>query len=255
MIPFFVVDRKSQIQFFINNYEYLLLIGKIGLMSHANNSIPTLKTLKSALVRYKFCDSGAFIKGATKKSDSQLLDTYHRYGITDGIMMDEMKNKSRTLEQASSIYNLYTQYPYKFNLWGVAQGVTTDDYMECYRELKEIGFTHIAIGGMIIINKKSPFPKVDEGLLYSVLKELRRLYPQDISFALGTLSHSRYYSLSAFNILGADSGQWRFKYNSHNQMGSFSERRIRKFKERKEWIDTKMIPKLKRKQMSADEFF
>jgi len=255
MIPFFVVDRKSHIQFFINNYADLLKEGKIGFMAHANLTRPTMELLSEVDVKYKFCDSGAFAKNKKKKSNQELLGIYHKYKITDGIMMDVLKDKDKTVQKAYSILKLYKQNNYKFNLWGVAQGKTVEEYMDCYLRLKNMGYIYIAIGGMIIINEKSPYPKVDEGLLYSVLNGIAGKYPQDNSFALGVLGNKRYLALSTFNIFGADSGQWRFKYNNDNKSGSVYEAKKRKFQERKQWIDNKMIPMLKRTQTSVNEFF
>ena len=65
---------------------------------------------------------------------------------------------------------------------GVAQGTTPQEYVACARELTAMGYTHLAIGGLLRRRGDSeksrqigagPLRRVDEGLLWATLRLMR----------------------------------------------------------------------------------
>lgn len=216
-IPFFVVDRPMSLEL-LKYCEIDKQKGVYGLMAHANTSRRFQKLFSefkgSNIV--KAADSGVFTKDGCKLNYKDLFSTYERMGVEYGIMIDFLKDKDKTLESAKEAIKIYNEKNYSFKLVGVAQGNTIKEYLECYDELKSLGFEHIAIGGLLKKNVNSArYVRVrDENLLWDVVSEIRSCYKNDWLFLLGCYHPKRHKMFEKFNIYGGDYKGWILNYKT-----------------------------------------
>lgn len=243
MIPFFVADRPMSLRLL----KGLPLQGgesKIGIMAHANTTENFQKTLKEypcdnfdfcdavggpcqfkdntkkcptrdEILRrtIKMCDSGIFTKEGATLTYKQLFDTYVNMGVEYGIMIDVFGDPQATLKSAREALEIYSTYKNSFKLIGVAHGKSAEDYLCAYRDLRDLGFEHIAIGGLLRrVDNSARFTQVrDESFMYEVLELIREEFPNDWLFALGSFHPSRFPELERLNVWGDYKG-WIFQY-------------------------------------------
>ncbi len=216
-IPFFVVDRPMSLELLkyceIGNQE-----GVFGLMGHANTSKrfqDLFKEFKGNNI-IKVSDSGVFSKEGCKLDYEDLFSIYEIMGIEYGIMIDVLKDKDKTIESAKKAMEIYKDESHSFKLVGVTQGNTSEEYLECYKELKSIGFNHIAIGGLLKKNVNSArWVRVkDENFLKEVLEKIRSNYKKDWLFLLGCYHPKRHRLFEEFNVFGGDYKGWILNYKT-----------------------------------------
>ena len=248
-VPFFVADRPMSLRLLkglpLQQYPGV----RIGIMAHAN----TTANFQEAFSKYpcddleycdaiggpckyrvnmeecpsrqyllehtiKMCDSGIFTREGATLTYHELFKAYARMNVEYGIMIDVFQNVQATLTSAENALQHYAPYRDRFKLIGVAQGDTLEDYLECYARLQQMGFDHIAVGGLLRRRENTVrFPYVrDQEFMFRVLAELRRLYPTAWLFALGCFHPSR---LVRFQELGvwADYKGWIFQYKNPNE--------------------------------------
>jgi len=217
-IPFFVVDRPISLEVLrycqIDKQE-----GLFGLMGHANTS----KRFQDLFREFegdniiKAADSGVFSKEGCKLDYEDLFSTYERMGVEYGIIIDFLKDKDKTIESAKRAIEIYEEgRSYPFKLVGVAQGNVLEDYLECYDELKSIGFNHIAIGGLLKKNVNSArYVRVkDENFLKQVLEKIRGAHKNDWLFLLGCYHPKRHRLFEEFGVFGGDYKGWILNYKT-----------------------------------------
>jgi len=247
-IPFFVVDRPMSLKL-LKYCEIDKLPFKVGLMGHSNTSKNFQKLFRDFegdnIV--KMADSGVFTKDGNLVEDYEnLFKIYEYMGVEYGIMIDVLKNKEKTIEKAKEAIDIYEKVSPSFKLVGVAQGKTVSEYLECYKELKKLRFTHIAIGGLLKkIENSSRYVKVrDENFLEDVVKAIRKEYPKDWLFLLGCYHPKRHNFLKKYKIFGADYKGWILNYQNPNQKINKIMRKLDKIEEKKN-IKNKKLSKLK----------
>ena len=216
-IPFFVVDRPMSLEL-LRYSEIDKQKGVYGLMAHANTSARfqnLFREFKGDNI-IKAADSGVFTKDGCKLHYEELFSIYERMGVDYGIMIDFLKNKDKTLESARIALEIYEKKDYPFKLVGVAQGNTLEEYLECYDELKRLGFNYIAIGGLLKKNVNSArYVRVrDENFLRDVLREIRNDYKNDWLFLLGCYHPKRHRLFEEFNVFGGDYKGWILNYKT-----------------------------------------
>lgn len=242
-IPFFVADRPRSLEL-LRFCEINKLPFKIGLMSHANTS----KRFRMLFKEFegeniiKMADSGVFSKDGCKYDYKDLFDIYECMGVDYGIIIDVLKDKDKTIESSQKAMKIYKDNHYKFKIVGVAQGKTMEEYLACYKKLKEIGYKYIAIGGLLKkIENSSRYVRVrNEEFLEKVIKNIREIYPNDWLFLLGCFHPKRIYLFKKYNIFGADYKGWILNYNppSENERKTKSkdELKIDRFNQVKEYL-------------------
>ncbi|MGA7731302.1 MAG: hypothetical protein WCD37_08515 [Chloroflexia bacterium] len=151
-------------------------------------------------------------EGATL-SYEELFQAYQRMGVEYGIMIDVFCDSWATQESAAIALEHYGPYKDAFNLVGVAQGTNLEEYVACYAALKELGLEYVAVGGLLRRRNNTVRTAYvrDEAFMFEILRELRRLYPADWLFALGTFHPNRLQSLSELGVW-ADYKGWIFQY-------------------------------------------
>jgi len=245
IVPFFVADRPKSLQILkgvpLQDYPGI----RIGIMAHANTTpsfqaklhdypcdnkasceaigggaCPYDEHIENCPVRayllkhtIKMCDSGIFTREGATLTYERLFETYRRMGVEYGVMIDVFQDSHATLESAREALRVYKSYKTEFRLVGVAQGETVEEYLDCYRRLREMGFTHVAVGGLLRrIEKSARYTRVrDESFMYQVLDAIRSEYPDDWLFALGCLHPNRLAEFTKRRVWGDYKG-WIFQY-------------------------------------------
>lgn len=249
MIPFFVADRPMSLRIIkgLPLPEYPDV--RIGIMAHANTS----KNFQKALQQYpcenfeycdavrgpcqyqdnisncpfrerivnqtiKMCDSGIFTREGATLSYKELFEAYQGMGVQYGIMIDVYQESQATLTSAKQALEIYKLGNYSFHLVAVAQGTSIEEYLDCYAGLKQLGFQHIAVGGLLRRYKNTVrYATVrSQELMFDVLSKLRQQDSDDWLFALGCFHPSRLERLKELNVW-ADYKGWIFQYKKRNQ--------------------------------------
>jgi len=237
VIPFLVADRPISLS--IIKGIVLPPNARIGIMGQANtskrfqklfcqypfgvneiypNGQPPDHRLKQQTI--KMVDSGIFGKCGCRLSYEELFQTYQGMGTDYGVMIDVFKDPEGTLESAHQAMQIYKSRKWPFTLVGVAQGVTVDDYLRCYEGLIKLGFTHIAIGGLLKRRENTVrYVHVrDEGLLENVLKAVRENFDPAWLFVLGVFHPKRIALLKEYGVWGSDYKGWIFNYVKKDEM-------------------------------------
>ncbi len=248
-IPFFVVDRPMSLKL-LEFCEIDKLPFKIGLMGHANTSDNFQRLFREFNGKniIKMVDSGVFSKEGCKFSYEDLFKIYERMGADFGIMIDVLKNKDETLNSAKEATKVYYSGNYNFELVGVAQGNTPEEYLECYQRLREeLGFRYIGIGGLLKkVENSSRYVRVkDEKFLETVIRRIRESYPHDWLFLLGCYHPKRIPLFRKYRIFGSDYKGWILNYTppQKNEKRKFSrdELRIKRFKQVRDYLYDKVF--------------
>ena len=216
-IPFFVMDRPMSLEL-VKYCEIDKQKGTYGLMGQANTS----KRFQNLFREFKgdnivkAADSGVFTKNGCNLSYKKLFSIYERMDVQYGIIIDFLNDKDKTLKSAEEALEIYEKENYSFKLVGVAQGNNLEEYLDCYRGLKLLGFNHIAIGGLLKKNTNSArYVRVrDENLLVNVVREIRNRYKNDWLFLLGCYHPKRHRIFEEFNIYGGDYKGWILNYRT-----------------------------------------
>jgi hypothetical protein len=202
IVPFFVADRPMSLRLLkglpLQNYPN----ARIGIMAHANTSLnfqhafheypcdnfdycdavrgpcqhkddisdcPVRKYILDHTV--KMCDSGIFTREGATLNYQELFEAYVRMGVEYGIIIDVFRDPAATLESAKEALQVYESFKGQFNLVGVAQGTSEEEYVKNYEDLKALGYTYIAIGGLLRkVEKTARYAQVrDQNFMYNVL--------------------------------------------------------------------------------------
>ncbi len=218
MVPFFVVDRPISLE--IIKGLKIPRGKKIGLMAHANTSPNFGKAFRDYPRRQviKMCDSAIFNLGGSRNGYKELFKLYGDMGTDYGVMLDVFRDAHATVESAKKAVESYDRTKHHFKLVAVAQGKTVNQYLDCYRQLRHMGFEHIAVGGLLKKREKTArYTNVrNEALLEQVLRRIREEYNPDWLFALGCLHPSRLELFKELDVWGDYKG-WIFEYMKRDE--------------------------------------
>jgi len=165
------------------------------------------------------CDSGIFTREGATLAYDQLFEAYARMGVEYGVMIDVFQNPQATIESAKRALRAYKSFKNSFKLVGVAHGNSIDEYLDCYAQLKRMGFNYVAIGGLLRRRKNTVrYPYVQsQDFMFQVLRELRQRYSDDWLFALGSFHPSRLQGFKELNTW-ADYKGWIFQYKKQDDI-------------------------------------
>ena len=249
IVPFFVADRPMSLRLLkslpLQNYPD----AHIGIMAHANTTLnfqdifhaypcddinycdaisgpcqfksnnsecPTRRHILQHTI--KMCDSGIFTREGAMLNYKQLFEAYVRMGVEYGIIIDVFRDSQATLKSAKEALQAYEPFKGQFELVGVAQGKSVKEYVQNYEDLKALGFTYVAIVGLLRkLENTARYAQVrDEDTMDGVLRTLRERYPEDWLFALGCFHPSRLEKFKELNVWGDYKG-WIFQYEKRNE--------------------------------------
>ncbi len=167
----------------------------------------------------KMGDSGIF-NGDDRLTDDDLFQRYESMNVDYGIMVDQLYDKEVTIRSAEQAVRTFNKATRKFRLVLVAQGRNVAEYIQCYRELSNLGEFDIAIGGMLRKrNRTARYLHVSQnGLLPQVLKSIRDIFNPESLFVLGVYHPDRHGTLSEFGVTGSDYKGWIFNYEHRRDM-------------------------------------
>ncbi len=211
--PFFVADRPVSLRILEGLEEFK---GDFGILSHAFTTDNFKKKFNEFnLAKWKIGDSGIY---QGKEVPYKLLfNEYIKMGVTHGIIKDYYRDPKKTLESAKEGLKVHKNQSLneKFNLVGVAQGNTLEEYLESYNAQREIGYAMVAIGGLLTkVEKHKRMVKVKkEKFLVELVRTIRRKYPHDEIFLLGAFSRPRIGLFKELDVWGADYKGWIFRYD------------------------------------------
>lgn len=266
VIPFFVADRPVSLRILkcsgIEKYN-----AKMGIMAHANTSknfqylfniypcsdeceisseceFPYRICDKGLEIKnrtIKMCDSGVWTKNGCMLSYYELFERYNNMGVNYGVIIDVLKDKEKTLESAKEAIMQYEKNKYNFKLVGVAQGVTLEDYLECYEVLMDLGYNYIAVGGLLKKNENTVrYVRVrDKGFMLKVLSSIREKYPSDWLFALGCYHPKRHDDFKKMKLFGSDYKGWIFNYTKNNSLDK-KQAQMHRFKQIRTYLNEKV---------------
>jgi len=207
--PFLVIDRPN----------LLIPVGwihneiPIGMMSHTYAS-ENFAQLWQQHPCDKICDSGVFLKSNYQRNLSypELLKKYEAMNCDYGIILDVLGDKEATLKSAREGMKVYQQETRSFELIGVAQGETAEDYAECVKQLIDIGYTHIAVGGLLKKTENTArYVRVkSEERMQVIFSAIRKVW-ENWLFALGAYHPKRIPLFEEYDIYGSDSKRWVFR--------------------------------------------
>lgn len=218
MVPFFVVDRPISLKI-IQGLK--IPRGKrIGLMAHANTS-PNFRKVFRDYPRdhvIKMCDSAIFNLGGYKNGYAALFATYEEMGTDYGVMIDVFRDSHATLESARKALAAYDPKKHHFKLVAVAQGKTVEEYLDCYRQLRKMGFRYIAVGGLLRkVERTARYTRVrNEEFMHCVLRQIRDQFDPEWLFALGCFHPSRLELFKELEVWGDYKG-WIFEYKKRDE--------------------------------------
>ncbi len=183
-IPFLVIDRPN----LLIPARQINKQRQVGVMTHACTSKNFRKTIKN-LDLIKICDSGVFLKASNQQNLTydELFDRYEEMNANYGIIFDVLGDAESSIKSAELAMDIYlSKRISSFNLVGVAQGQTVEEYVRCTMTLIELGYKHIAIGGMLKKNLQSArYVRVaDDDFLAHILMAIREVW-QGWLFCLG----------------------------------------------------------------------
>ena len=211
LIPFCVADRPISLS--IVKGVSLPSGMKIGIMSQAattseafkklfalypyrteviySNGEPTDLVIKRQTV--KMVDSGIFGKSGCSLTYEELFRDYRTMKTDYGIIIDVFGDCDETVRSARKALKEYDEEQDRFKLVGVAQGQDICDYLRCYEKLAVMGYTHIALGGLLRKRKNTVrYAHVRGGtFLEKQLKELRKYFDPEWLYLLGVFHPKR----------------------------------------------------------------
>ncbi|MHB1492662.1 MAG: DUF6884 domain-containing protein [Thermoplasmataceae archaeon] len=244
LIPLFVADRPVSLEILKGLEDHS---GKFGILSHAFTTENfKIKFREFQLAKYKIGDSGIY--QGKEISYSELFNEYVKMGVTHGIIKDYYRDPIKTLESAKQAMDFYnaSELQKKFELIGVAQGNSVEEYLQSYEYQKNLGYKIIAVGGLLSkIEKHVRMVKVlKEEFMTNLLRTLRSKYPTDMIFPLGIFSRSRISLFKELNIWATDYKGWIFRYDKE-QSHKLNDR----FEQTRDYIATEIFPLVQKNRL------
>ena len=211
MIPIFVVDRPASLRILSGLAENK---GQFGILAHAFTTANFKKQFAEfSLSAFKVGDSGIYQKN--EQGYKEIFSAYNEMKVDFGIIKDFLRDRKKTLESAKLALREYNMGKYNFTLVGVAQGNSVAEYIQSYREQKNLGLEIVAIGGLLdkIPNHVRLVKVKHDVMLRNVLRAIRTYFPKDRIFPLGVFSRNRLQFFNEIGLWASDYKGWIFKYN------------------------------------------
>ena len=211
MIPLFVVDRPASLRILGGLTEDK---GEFGILAHAFTTRNFKKQFAEFdLAALKIGDSGIYQKN--DQGYKEIFSAYSEMKVDYGIIKDYYRDKKRTFDSAKKALREYKNGNYSFKLIGVAQGESVAEYLQSYREQKDIGLEVVAIGGLLdkVQNHVRMVKVKHDVMLKNVIRAIRINYPEDRIFPLGVFNKNRLNFFNEIEVWASDYKGWIFRYD------------------------------------------
>ena len=165
------------------------------------------------LAAFKVGDSGIYQKN--DQGYKEIFSAYNQMKVDYGIIKDFYRDRKKTFESAKMASREHKKGKYKFQLVGVAQGKSVAEYIQSYREQRDLGLEIVAIGGLLdkIPNHVRLVKVKHDVMLRNVLRAIRTEYPGEKLFPLGVFNRKRLQFFNEIGVWASDYKGWIFKYN------------------------------------------
>ncbi|MCL4333384.1 MAG: hypothetical protein M1290_06435 [Candidatus Thermoplasmatota archaeon] len=244
IIPIFVADRPFSLKILEGLAGYN---NQFGILSHAFTSNPfKIKFKKFDLTDTKIGDSGIF--QGRDVDYNFLFGEYLKMGVSHGIIKDYYRDPYKTLSSAREAIREYRsgRYDRDFTLVGVAQGRSSKEYVESYTKQKRMGYEMVAIGGLLdkVENHVRLVKVRREEMLVETLTKIKKKYPEDKLFPLGTFNRSRIGLFKQLGVWGSDYKGWIFRYNLEE-----SHKKHNRMEQTRSYIEREIFPLLSKERL------
>jgi hypothetical protein len=155
-----------------------------------------------------------FGKNGCHLTYEELFSAYRTMKTEYGIIIDVFGDCDETIRSAWKALKVYDAEKDRFKLVGVAQGRTVSEYLRCYEKLKVMGYSHIALGGLLRKRKNTVrYAHVRGGtFLENLLKKVRAKFEPDWLLLLGVFHPKRVELFHEYGVWGSDCKGWIFNY-------------------------------------------
>lgn len=211
MLPIFVVDRPASLRILGGLTENK---GEFGILAHAFTTSNFKKQFAEFnLAAFKIGDSGIYQKN--EQGYREIFLAYDEMKVDYGIIKDFLRDRKKTYESAKMALKEHKRGKYSFRLVGVAQGKSVAEYIQSYREQRNLGLEIVAIGGLLdkIPNHVRLVKVKHDVMLRNVLRAIRMEFPDDKLFPLGVFNRKRLQFFNEIGVWASDYKGWIFKYN------------------------------------------
>lgn len=213
MLPVFVADRPASLRILSGLDKYQ---NKFGILAHALTTDNFREQFAAfPLTSLKIGDSGIFQGKELEYKD--LFQRYSGMNVSHGIIKDYYRDRAKTLDSAKKALKAHKKGNYDFKLVGVAQGTSVAEYVTSYREQRALGLKIVAIGGLLekIPNHARMVVVKHDVYLANILRSIRREFPKDYLFPLGSYSKRRLPLFFENNVWISDYKGWIFRYDKN----------------------------------------
>jgi hypothetical protein len=187
-------------------------------LEDSKSKLKLIKELGGVHKYYKFegpvfgdCGAWGYIKEKDPPFETnELMDFYEDLKFDIGVSIDHLcvpgyeseweYRKALTLKNAESFYNRHVKKGYSFKPVGVAQGWNTESYDQSIKELLDIGYSYIALGG-IARSKSTEIIKI----LQFIQPTLQKAQNKDIKTEIHLFGVARLEAIRSFRSLGVTS--------------------------------------------------
>jgi hypothetical protein len=236
-IPVFVVDRPASLRILGGLTENK---GEFGILAHAFTTKNFKKQFSEFnLAAFKVGDSGIYQRN--DQGYREIFSAYNEMKVDYGIIKDFYRDRKKTFESAKIGFGEYKKGKYNFILVGVAQGRSVAEYIQSYREQKDLGLEIVAIGGLLdkIPNHVRLVKVKHDVMLRNVLRAIRKQFPNDKLFPLGAFSRKRIQFFKEVGVWASDYKGWIFKYDK-----SQAEAKNDRFEQTRKYVIEKVLSPL-----------
>jgi len=218
MLPVFVTSRTGEFRLFHQWWNEGFRFGLITIPHKRPDPAVSLNHAH-AFAHFpgpKYLDNGIF-QGVRMELD-ELFCYASTVKANFVFIPDVFGDAGATLARAEEALRVLKRCENRFKPVVVAQGQNADEYVYCAGELLAMGYTHLAVGGLLreVPGDEEvtagPLRKIDESLLWEVLRRVRKELSPPWLHVLGALHHERVARFEALGVTSADSKQWARGY-------------------------------------------
>ena len=219
MLPVFVTSRTGEFRLFHQWWNEGFRFGLITIPHKRPDPAVSLNHARAfaGFPGRKYLDNGIF--QGVRMSIEELFHYASTVVKADFVFIpDVFGDANATLARAEDALKVLPRWGNGVKPVAIAQGQNADEYMYCARELLGMGYTHLAVGGLLREVPggeevtAGPLRKIDEPLMWEVLRRVRNELDPPWLHVLGALHHERVARFEALGVTSADSKQWARGY-------------------------------------------
>jgi len=219
MLPVFVTSRTGEFRLFRLWRDEGFKFGLITIPHKRPDPAVSLNHARAfaGFPGRKYLDNGIF--QGVRMNIEELFHYASTVVKADFVFIpDVFGDANATLARAEDTLKVLPQWGNGVKPVAIAQGQDADEYVYCAGELLRMGYTHLAVGGLLREVPggeevtAGPLRKINEPLMWEVLRRVRNELDPPWLHVLGALHHERVARFEALGVTSADSKQWARGY-------------------------------------------